>query len=63
MNNRQKEEMAKFCLDVSKIAIASWIFGLLTSKIELPQILLFLLGLTISALFLKIGMNLFKEVK
>jgi len=63
MTKRQIEETAKFCLDVSKLALASWIFGLFTSRIGLQQIIIMLSGLTLSIAFFILGMRLLKEVK
>jgi hypothetical protein len=40
---RQKEELAKFCFDISKLALGSWIFGLFTERFEIKQLLYYFL--------------------
>jgi len=61
--NRQKEELAKFCFDISKLALGSWIFGLFTERFEMKQLFLAVWGLAIALLFFTLGLKLFKEVK
>ncbi len=63
MSNRQKEEFAKFCMDVAKLSLGSWVFGLFATEFGIVQLLLGLVGLTFSMLFFILGMKLFKEVK
>jgi len=60
---RQKEELAKFCFDISKLALGSWIFGLFTERFEIKQLLLAVWGLIIALLFFTLGLKLFREVK
>ncbi|MFZ5365789.1 MAG: hypothetical protein ACOZBZ_00670 [Patescibacteria group bacterium] len=60
---RQTEELAKFSLDISKLSLGSWVLGLFTARIGLPQLFLAFGGLTISVLFFTLGMRLFREVK
>lgn len=63
LTNRQTEELAKFSLDVSKLALGSLVLGLFTSGLSLYKILLALWGLTVTILFFTLGIRLFKEVK
>ncbi len=63
MTNRQKEELAKLYLDLGKLIFASLVLGFFQSS--LPPILIFsysLLGLTLSAGFLIMGLRLFREI-
>lgn len=60
---RQIEELAKFSLDISKLSLGSWVLGLFTSEIRLPQLFLAIWGLTMATLFFILGMRLFKEVR
>lgn len=62
LTNRQKKELAKFSLDISKLSLGSWIFGLFASGFAEFQMNLVILGLTFSILFFILGMILFKEV-
>lgn len=61
MSNKQKEELAKYCLDVSKLALASWIFVIFSGKFGLPELILLAGGLTIALISLRLGMNLLKR--
>lgn len=63
MTNRQKEELAKYCMDISKLSLGSWIFVIFGGKFGLPEIILLIGGLTLAALSLRMGMNLLREVK
>lgn len=63
LTTRQTEELAKFSLDISKLSLGSWVLGLFTTRIGLPQLFLAFGGLTISVLFFTLGMRLFREVK
>lgn len=63
LTNRQREELGKFSLDISKLIFASWFLGLFVNRITLPQILLSLMGLMFSALFFILGIGTFKELK
>lgn len=63
LTERQTEELAKFSLEISKLSLGSWLFGLFTSKFEPQQLFLAFWGLTLSLLFFTLGMRLFKEVK
>jgi len=60
---RQREEIAKFCFDISKLALGSWIFGLFTEKFELRQLFLAVWGLVVALLFFTLGLKLFREVR
>ena len=62
LTKRQTEELAKFCLDVSKLCIGTWILGLFTSRTEPSQAVLAFVGLTLAILFFTFGMRLFREV-
>lgn len=62
MTNRQREELAKFCFDLSKLSLGSWVFGLFTAGVGIPQTIYAVAGLTLAALFFILGMRLFKEV-
>lgn len=62
LTKRQTEELAKYCMDLSKLSLGSWVFGFFTPQIALPQILFGILGLTFAVVFFTLGMRLFKEV-
>jgi len=62
-SKRQKEEVGKFSLDISKLIFASWFLGLFVNKLAWPQILLSFLGLMFSGLFFILGISTFKEIK
>lgn len=63
VNNRQKEELAKYYLNVSLLALGSLVFSSIgQSDIEV-KIALAIYGLTVSIVFLILGMYLFKEVR
>lgn len=63
LTSRQTEELAKFCLDVSKLALSTWVLSLFTSRVGPIQIFLFIFGLTFSLTFFIVGLALFKEVE
>jgi hypothetical protein len=63
LTKRQTEELAKFSLELSKLAIGSWIFGLFTSEFKIQHLILGFGGLTFAILFFKLGLQLFREVK
>lgn len=64
MTNRQKEELADYCMNLSKLSLGSWVFGLFASDLTLEaRIILMIAGLTFAVIFFILGMRLFKEVK
>jgi len=63
LTKRQKEELAKYCMDVSKLMLGSWVFVLFTGNMGLAQALLAFWGLIISGIFFRIGLGIFKEVR
>jgi hypothetical protein len=62
-SDKQKEEIGKFSLDISKLIFASWFLGLFVNRMTLPQVLLSLVGLMFSGLFFILGISTFKEIK
>jgi len=64
MNNRQVEELAKLFLDIGKLVLASLLFGFFQSDLNPTFIFLYsLIGLTISLILFKMGLQLLKEAK
>lgn len=55
--NRQVEELAKFCMDIAKLSLGSWVLGLFTAKIGQSQFLLAFSGLTFAVLFFYTGIK------
>ncbi len=56
---RQTEELAKYCLEISKLSLGTVVFQLFV-----PGKLLFVLwGLTVALTFFILGIRLFKEVR
>jgi len=61
MTKRQKEETAKYCLEISKLCVGSLGFNIFTEQ-TVEKIVLSVGGLTLACVFLIIGMKLFKEL-
>lgn len=63
MNDQQKEEIAKYCFDLSKLALGSWVLGVFAPEIEvLSRVLFGVAGLTFAILFFILGVRLLKEM-
>jgi hypothetical protein len=61
MTKRQLEETAKYCFDISKLFLGSWVFGLLSQTNIFVIVLYMFFGLFGALLFYKIGLRLFEE--
>lgn len=64
MTNRQIEELGKLYLDVGKLIIASLVLGFFQSNLSTQVIISYgLVGLTMAIGSIRMGLELFKEVK
>jgi len=64
MNNRQVEELAKLFLDIGKLVLASIVLGFFQSGLNPTLVFVYsLIGLTISLILFKMGLQLLKEAK
>ena len=62
MTKRQKEELAKYCLDLSKVSVGTLGFTVFSDQPTFSKVILSLCGLTVGFIFLRMGMKLFKEL-
>lgn len=61
LDKKQRQQLAGFCLDISKLAIGSLVLGAFTPQFGALQMVMLVIGLTIGAIFLTIGLRLFKQ--
>lgn len=61
MNKKQKEELAKYCFDISKLFLGSLVFSLFAKEITIVQVLYAVFGLTMGSITLRMGLGLLKE--
>jgi hypothetical protein len=59
MTKKQKEELGKYCLEISKLCVGSLVFNIFVEQ-TLEKLVLTIGGLTLAGGFLRIGMKLFK---
>lgn len=64
LTNRQLKETAKFCLDIAKMILGVWVFGIFFQE-NFGTLHLFLLfwGLLMASMFFIFGLSLLKGVK
>lgn len=62
MTNRQKEETARFCLDISKLTIGASVLNLFSKTVNYIEIIFSICGLTIAVVFYRLGMKIFEEI-
>lgn len=62
MTRRQKEELAKYCCDLSKVSVVTLGFAIFSDQPTIAKLILSLCGLTVGFIFLRMGMKLFKEI-
>jgi len=61
MNLKQREELAKYCFDISKLSMGSLVFSLFTQEINIVQVGYAIFGLTFGVIMLRMGLGLLKE--
>ena len=62
LTNKQIEEISKFCFDLAKLSLSSLVFTFFINPEEPVQVLVVIVGLTMSVMFFTLGVRLLEKI-